>query len=112
MSKLDASQIAKIIEIYKVTNSIQKTREITGHASMTISNYIGSISRKKTNSRNCKNEINQIDVETGKIINTWFKPSVAAKELNINPSCICRALKGDLKKAGGFRWEYKNSEES
>lgn len=107
MSKLSALQIENIINVYNTTGSIEKTRDITGHASGTISNYVSSLSRKKLNSINCKNEVYQIDVESGDVINTWFKPSIAAKELNINPSCIARALKGDLKKAGGFIWKYK-----
>lgn len=107
MSKLDATQIKKIIDTYTLTGSIEKTRILTGHAKNTICNYVGSISRNKTNSIYCKNEIYQIDAISGKVIKEWVKPSVAARELNINPSCIARALKGEIKKAGGFLWKYK-----
>ena len=44
-----------------MTNSIEKTRDITGHASATITNYVGNLSSKKSNSIHCKNEIYQID---------------------------------------------------
>lgn len=107
MSRLDAKQIKKIIEVYSETNSIEKTKEITGHSSNTISNYVGNISRRKIYNQNCSNEVCQIDKNTNEVIKVWFKPSIAAKELGINPSCISRALKNDLKTAGGFIWKYK-----
>lgn len=106
MSRLDAKQIERIIEVYNNTNSIKKTSIITGHSTNTISNYVSSISRNKTNNVYCKNEILQMD-RTGKIINTWYKPSIAARELNINPSSISRALNNKLASAGGYVWKYK-----
>ena len=107
LGRLSATQIKKIIEIYNMTNSIEKTRDITGHASATITNYVGNLSSKKSNSIHCKNEIYQIDAITEEVIKIWDKPSIAARELNINPSSINRALKGHIKKAGGFIWKYK-----
>lgn len=106
MSKLKNDEIDYIINTYKDIKSISKTAEITGYSKITVNRYVMDISSLDKHSRNCKNPINQIDLETKKVIKEWGKPSYASKELNINLSEIVRVAKGELGQAGGFGWRY------
>ena len=108
MSLLKENEVEFIIKTYKEIKSIDKTAKLTGYCKNTVNKYVRNISRYKKRSRNCKNEILQIDLNTGNIIKVWYKPSVACKELKINPSEVCRVLKGELRQAGGFGWRYKD----
>jgi len=44
----------------------------------------------------------------GRLIKIWTCISDAAKQLNIVPSGITMCARGELKKSGGFRWNYPN----
>lgn len=107
MSKLRKEEVEYIEEVYRDVKSIKRTAEITGFSTMTVNKYVKHISCLNPRSRDCKNPIYQINLETKEIIKEWEKPSIAAKELNINPAEITRVAKGELKQAGGFTWEYK-----
>lgn len=107
MSKLIKQEIEYIEKVYRDVKSIQKTADITGFSTMTVNKYVKHISCLNPKSRDCKNTIYQIDLTTKEIIKEWEKPSIAAKELNINPAEITRVAKGELKQAGNFGWEYK-----
>lgn len=107
MTKLKPEEIDYIVETYKEVNSIAKTAEITGFSYGAVNRHVRFMSSKKKCSRDCKNIILQIDLKKNIVICEWFKPSIAAKTLKINPAEICRVLKGELKQAGGFGWKYK-----
>ncbi|NFH40744.1 hypothetical protein [Clostridium sporogenes] len=107
MSKLKSKEIDYILDTYKKLKSIEKTAKETGFSKITVNKYVRDISSTDKRSRYCKNKISQIDVNTNEIIKEWNKPSIAAKELNINPAEICRVLKGELKQAGGYSWRYR-----
>ncbi|GAA0082902.1 hypothetical protein [Clostridium sp. CTA-6] len=107
MSKLKSKEIDYILDTYKKLKSIEKTAKETGFSKITVNKYVRDISSTDKRSRYCKNKISQIDVNTNEIIKEWNKPSIAAKELNINPAEICRVLKGELKQAGGYSWKYR-----
>lgn len=107
MSKLKSKEIDYIVDTYKRLKSIEKTAKETGFSKITVNKYVRDISSTDKRSRYCKNKISQIDVNTNEIIKEWNKPSIAAKELNINPAEICRVLKGELKQAGGYNWKYR-----
>lgn len=107
MSLLKESEIEFIEEVYKDVKSIVKTAELTVFSKITVNKYVRHISSLDKRSRDCLNEVYQIDLNTNEIIKKWGKPSVTAKELNINPSEICRVLKGELSQAGGYSWKYK-----
>lgn len=106
MSKLKKQEIEYIVETYKKLKSISKTAEITGFSKLTVNKYVMDISKNDKRSRNCKNLVNQIDLDTGKIIKQWEKPRHAAVELNITESEISRVLKGELRQAGNYGWKY------
>jgi len=107
MTKLKPKQIDYIVETYKRVDSILETAKITGFSYKAVNNYVRDLSSKKKCSRNCRNPVLQIDLKTERIICEWFKPSMAARYLKINPSEICLALQGKVKQAGGFGWKYK-----
>lgn len=107
MSKLRKEEVEYIEEVYRDVKSIKRAAEITGFSTMTVNKYVKHISCLNPRSRDCKNPIYQINLETKEIIKEWEKPSIAAKELNINPAEITRVAKGELKQAGNFGWEYK-----
>ncbi|MBN1058590.1 hypothetical protein FDB23_03070 [Clostridium botulinum] len=106
MSKLKNKEIDYIVDTYKEVKSIVKTVEITGFSKITVNKYVREISSLDKRSRNCKNLIQQINLQTGGIIKVWTKPRHAAKELKINLAEIVRVAKGELKQAGGFGWKY------
>lgn len=54
-----------------------------------------------------KIEVLQCDLENN-FIKEWASASDAMKELNIDASAITKCCRGKLKKAGGYRWKYKN----
>lgn len=106
MSKLTNKEIDLIVDTYKTVNSIAKTVEITGFSKTTVNKYVLELSSLDIRSRNKENKVLQLDMD-GNQIKEWFKPSHAAKELNINLAEITRVLKGELNQAGGFRWVHK-----
>ncbi|APR02574.1 TPA: hypothetical protein ACXDAY_002283 [Clostridium botulinum] len=107
MSKLKSKEIDYIVDTYKKLKSIEKTAKETGFSKITVNKYVRDISSTDKRSRYCKNRILQIEINTNEIIKEWNKPSMAAKELNINPAEICRVLKGELKQAGSYSWKYR-----
>ena len=107
MSKLKGEEIDYIVNTYKEVKSIVKTYKITGFSKNTVNKYVSDVSSTDKRSRNCKNEVEQIDLDNGKVIKEWFKPSHASRELDISLSEIVRVLKGELKQAGGYGWRYK-----
>ncbi|MBD5589113.1 hypothetical protein [Clostridium botulinum] len=107
MSKLKSKEIDYIVDTYKKLKSIEKTAKETGFSKITVNKYVRDISSTDKRSRYCKNRILQINVNTSEIVKEWNKPSIAAKNLNINPAEICRVLKGELKQAGGYSWKYR-----
>lgn len=109
MSKLKNEEIDLIVNTYKEIKSIRKTAEITGFSVNTVNKYVMDISKHDIRSRNCKNEILQINLRDNSILREWSKPSAASKELKISSAEICRVLKGELKQAGGFGWIKKVS---
>jgi len=107
MSLLREKEIIYIENEYRKYKSISKTAKITGYSKNTVNKYVKHISSLDKRSRDCKNEVYQINLQTGDIIREWNKPYEAAKELNINAAEICRVLKGELHQAGGFGWKNK-----
>lgn len=107
MSRLKKEEIAYIEKVYEEVRSIKKTEEITGFSNSAVIRYTKHMSSLNPRSRNCPNPIYQINLEDNSIIKEWVKPSIAAKELCINPAEICRVAKGELRQAGGFGWKYK-----
>lgn len=56
----------------------------------------------------CKQrEIEQIDLQTGKVINIYNNQREAAT--GVDASCICKVCKGKRHKAGGYGWKYKEN---
>ncbi|WP_346938291.1 hypothetical protein [uncultured Clostridium sp.] len=109
MSLLKEEEIEYIEKVYEETKSIVETAKITGFAKNTVNKYVKFKSSQDKRSRDKENNINQINLSDNTVIAEWFKPSIASKELNINPAEICRVLKGELKQAGGYGWEYKSN---
>lgn len=107
MSQLLDKEIEAIVEAYKTLGSIEKTAKETGYSVVTVQKYVKHLSSRNRRSKDCKNSILQIDIKTGKIIKEWDRPAVASKELKIDAGSITKALKGELKQAGGYRWRYK-----
>lgn len=50
----------------------------------------------------------QYDLE-GNFIKEWESGKLAAKSLNLNQGCINDAVRGKLKKSGGYIWKLKNN---
>lgn len=50
--------------------------------------------------------VNQIDISTGKIINTFPSASEAKRSLNIPNAKIIECCRGNRKVTAGFKWEY------
>ena len=50
----------------------------------------------------------QYDLE-GNFIKEWESGRLAAKSLNLNQGCINDAVRGKLKKSGGYIWKLKNN---
>lgn len=50
--------------------------------------------------------VKQIDKSTLKVITNYKSISWASRKTNIPASNICKVLKGKLKSAGGYIWEY------
>ena len=107
MSQLLDKEVEAIVETYKILGSIEKTAKETGYSVVTVQKYVKHLSSRNRSSKDCKNPILQIDIKTGKIIKEWNRPAVASKELKIDAGSITKALKGELKQAGGYRWRYK-----
>lgn len=107
MSLLKPNEVEYIEEVYRTVKSIAKTAEITGYCKLTVNKYVKYMSSLDPRSRDCINTVLQINLDTNEIIKEWDKPSIAAKELKINPAEICRVCKGELRQAGGFGWVYK-----
>jgi hypothetical protein len=70
--------------------------------------------KKPKTKEHCKNisktkskPILQYDLE-GNFIKEWESGKIAAEILNLNQSCINDAVKGKLKKSGGYIWKLKN----
>ena len=58
----------------------------------------------------CKQkEIEQIDLQTGKVINVYSNQKEAATATGADASCICKVCKGKRHKAGGYGWKYKEN---
>lgn len=51
-----------------------------------------------------------ISKESG-LITYWKSATVASRQIGISQSNICACLKGKRKSAGGFYWQYSDSEE-
>lgn len=107
MSQLSDKEIDFIVETYKRLGSIEKTVKETGYSIVTVQKYVKYLSSKNRSSKDCKNPILQLDMNTGKVIKEWDRPAIASKELGIDAGSITKALKGELKQAGGYRWRYK-----
>lgn len=112
MSYLLDSEIEEIKKTYKETKSIVKTAKLVNKSRNTVNKYVRQYSSNDIHSRNCKNEVQQIDLNTGKVIKVWYKPSIAAKALKIDPSEICLAMQGKVKQAGNFAWKAKTDEDN
>ena len=106
MSKLKSNEIDYIIETYKKLKSIEKTAKETGFSKVTVNKYVIDMSSKDKRSKNCLNRIKQLDLKTNEIIKVWNKPAYASKELDISLSEIIRVANGELRQAGGYKWEY------
>lgn len=107
MSQLLDKEIEAIVETYKTLGSIEKTAKETGYSIVTVQKYVKHLSSRNRSSKDYKNIVLQIDIKTGKIIKEWDRPALASKELKIDAGSITKALKGELKQAGGFKWKYK-----
>lgn len=57
-----------------------------------------------------KKPVYSIDKESG-LITYWESAKEAGRVLGIDPSSITRCCKGKVKSAGGFYWQYSDSEE-
>ena len=71
--------------------------------------------QKPKSKEHCKNisktksiPILQYDLE-GNFIKEWESGRLAAKSLNLNQGCINDAVRGKLKKSGGYIWKLKNN---
>lgn len=51
-------------------------------------------------------KINQVDLYTGKIVNTFNSLKEASKTINGNSSSISQCLNGKLKSSGGYKWSF------
>lgn len=107
MSQLLDKEIETIVETYKALGSIEKTAKETGYSIVTVQKYVRRLSSRNRSSKDCKNVVLQIDMKTGAVIKEWDRPATASKELKIDAGSITKALKGELKQAGGYRWRYK-----
>lgn len=50
--------------------------------------------------------INQIDIQTNKIIHTYVSANIASKETSISRGNINTCCRWQLKSAGGYKWEF------
>lgn len=48
----------------------------------------------------------QLDISSNKIIKRWPSAREATKALNLYPSGINKCVSGNIKSAGGFKWQY------
>lgn len=70
------------------------------HAYKTGLNYVtGRAGRKKKT-------IHQVDILSGKIINTYESIANAAKEIGTRSANICKVLNGERKSCAGYKWIY------
>lgn len=58
-----------------------------------------------------KKSVNQIDLYTGKILNTYSSISQAAETLKLNKSNIGTVCRGQRNHCGGYFWAYSNNTE-
>ena len=69
----------------------------------------GRLSRKPHQGGKPRKAVDQVDIETGDIIQSFPSISEASRQTGIDPSCISRAAnvgRSDKKIAGGFKWKY------
>jgi len=59
-----------------------------------------------------KRQIEQIDLTTGQVINTYDGPTEAAKAVGADASAICKVCKGKRNKTHGYSWRYKEEQEN
>lgn len=52
-------------------------------------------------------KVSQID-SNGNVVKVWDSLQDIKRELGFTPSNICRCCKGNVKRIGGFTWEYYN----
>lgn len=65
-------------------------------------NYGTGIKRR---AKKISRKVNQYDLN-GNLIKAWDSISEASRALDIDNSHIIRCCKGNLKKTGGYKWEY------
>lgn len=56
--------------------------------------------------------IDQVDMASNRVIETWESLMVAARMLNISPQLITKALQGQVELAGGFKWRVSEASSS
>ena len=74
-----------------------------------------SLSAKRGNDHHMKNKIGKNNPRSrkvkqkslsGELIKVWDSLQDIRRELGFTPSNICRCCKGEVKRIGGFLWEY------
>lgn len=70
------------------------------------SKEIVEVEAQKTEPPVLSTKINQIDINTGAIIDTYDSPKLAGKGIGKDPTGIRSCLRGKAKKAHDFKWEY------
>ena len=72
----------------------------------------GILPTPKSATTNAK-EVDQLDMKTGEIINTWRSVTDAARAVGCSTTLVHEALSGKKESAGGFHWvESKRAEEA
>jgi SNF2 family DNA or RNA helicase len=56
--------------------------------------------------------IDQVDMASNRVVETWENVMVAARMLNISPPLIFKALQGHIELAGGFKWRVSEASSS
>lgn len=102
---LTQEQIDYVRATYKQCGSIKKTVALTGYCEATVQKYCHCLSSLDKHSRYAEDRsIYKVCSQTGKILVEYRNANVASKISGISASCICKAVNGITKTAGGYCW--------
>lgn len=108
--------IAKMSQAHKGENNHFYGKKHTDEAKQKMREAkLGRKLSYETRMKLCKNKpnkraVNQIDIETNEIINTFESIKAAATQMGIKSTSISNCCRGEQQTSCGYRWEYATTE--
>lgn len=85
---------------FNVVNHIDKNRKNNYYKNLEWTTY------ENNSAHSCGTKVNQMELKTNKLINTYKSISEASRILKIPCTCISYCCKGKAKTAGGYAWQF------